>query len=386
VAAAPLSARARRLAAALAALTALVAAGCGGSESSSTQSSGPPPVSSAPPDFYGVAANIADVLEPEDYANMQAAGVRTLRIVFLWPSIQSAAGHPYSWSSIDAKVEAAAMHGIAVQPVLIGTPSFLTGCSERDCQVRLPNKTPEGSAAWQAFLAAAATRYGPDGQFWTEHPELDPQPVRLWEIWNEENNFNSAGQPRVTPQEFTDLLKISREALRRVDPNAETMVGGMFGTPHGSTDPRVTAWGFTQGLYEAGAAPYFDAIALHPYSTKVPGVAYQMNRVRHVMVANGDSQTPMYVTEIGWGSDAAHVNHEFVTTVSGQARNLADAFNVFVSNRKRWNLRGVNWFDWRDPPPGKGLCAFCYSSGLYFNDGTPKPSLAEYKRFALAGS
>jgi hypothetical protein len=371
------------VAAAIALVAALVAAGCGGGGSTSTTP--PPPVPAAPRDFYGVAANINDVFTPADYANMQAAGVKTLRLIFFWPSIQSSRGAAYNWSSLDAKIEAAAEHGIRVLPVFIGTPSFLTGCTERDCQVRLPNKTPAGSTAWQVFLAAAAARYGPQGQFWKEHPGLRPQPVGLWEIWNEENNFNADGAPRATPEEFTDLLRISREALQSVDPHAMTMVGGMFGTPHGSTDPRVTAWGFTQGLYDAGAAPYFDAIALHPYATKVSGIAYQVNKVRQVMDSNGGSETPMFVTEIGWGSDAAHVDHEFVTSVAGQAQNLADAFDLFLANRKRWDLRGVDWFDWRDPPPGKGLCAFCYSSGLYFNDGTPKPALAAYRRFALAG-
>jgi hypothetical protein len=364
-------------------LAALTAAGCGGSGSTSTAP--PPPVPPAPRDFYGVAANINDVLTPADYANMQAAGVKTLRLIFFWPSIQSSLGGAYNWSNIDPKVEAAAKHGIRVLPVLIGTPSFLTGCTERNCQVRLPNKTPEGSAGWRLFLAAAASRYGPQGQFWDEHADLKPQPVGLWEIWNEENNFNASGDPRVTPEEFTDLLRISREALQGVDPHALTMVGGMFGTPHGSTDSRVTAWGFVQGLYDAGAAPYFDAVALHPYAPKPSGIAFQMSRVRDVMNRNDDAQTPMYVTEIGWGSDSANVDHEFVTSVAGQAQNLTDAFDLFLANRKRWDLEGVDWFDWRDPPPGKGLCAFCYSSGLYFNDGTPKPALAAYRRFALAG-
>ncbi len=365
---------------------AVLAAGCGGGSGSSGSTTVPRPVSPAPHDFYGIAANINDVLTPADYENMQAAGVRTLRLVFFWPAIQHSRGGPFDWSHLDPEVEAAAEHGIAVRPVLIGTPSYVTGCSARNCQVRLPNKTPEGAGPWQAFLAGAALQYGPNGQFWQQHPELDPQPIRLWEIWNEENNFNAAGQPRATPEEFTNLLKISRHALRAIDPGAETMVGGMFGTPHGSTDPRVTAWGFTKGLYAAGAAPYFDAVAVHPYSTKASGIAFQMNKVRDVMVANDDSRTPMYVTEIGWGSDAAHVDHEFVTTVAGQARNLGAAFDLFLQNRERWNLQAVDWFDWRDPPPGRGQCAFCYSSGLYFNDGKPKPALAVYRRFALAGS
>ena len=35
------------------------------------------------------------------------------------------------------------------------------------------------------YLAALVERYGPDGTFWTDHPELPKHPLREWQIWNE---------------------------------------------------------------------------------------------------------------------------------------------------------------------------------------------------------
>jgi hypothetical protein len=139
-------------------------------------------------------------------------------------------------------------------------------------------------------------------------------------------------------------------------------------------------------VYAAGAAPYFDGVAMHPYATNEQGVKRQLRRLHKVVAANGEPNTPMYITEIGWGSDSAHVKHFLVKSRAGQAERLGRTFNLLLRNRARWDIQGVDWFSWRDPPPGKGLCAFCYSAGLYTDDGHAKPSLRAYKRFALAPS
>ena len=43
--------------------------------------------------------------------------------------------------------------------------------------------------AWRAFVKAAVRRYGPHGQFWTQHPELPNDPIRTWQVWNEPNHY-----------------------------------------------------------------------------------------------------------------------------------------------------------------------------------------------------
>jgi hypothetical protein len=66
-----------------------------------------------------------------------------------------------------------------------------------------------------------------------------------------------------------------------------------------------------------------------------------------------------------------------------QKRNLARSFGLLTNHRRRWRIGGVYWFQWQDPKhPPPGLCAFCYSSGLYKADGeTAKPALSAYERF-----
>ena len=48
---------------------------------------------------------------------------------------------------------------------------------------------------------------------------------------------------------------------------------------------------------------YFEVAALHPYASDVNHVRIEIQSFRNVMVNHGDRATPLWITEIGWGSD-----------------------------------------------------------------------------------
>ncbi len=377
----------RALAAVAAASLALTAGACAGSSQTSTRTTIVPVQPTGgplPSDFYGVNVDSTLTLRAKDFARMERAGVRTLRMQFFWPSIQQSRRGPYSWAHIDFVVAEAATHGITVLPTLFGTPPFETGCDSRDCQVRLPIANTRQRRDWSAFVRAAAERYGPNGTLWTEASRLAYHPIPTWQIWNEPNNFNAQGKPRDTGEQYARLVELSHKAVTAVDPDAQVILAGMFGTPNATSNPQVTAWGFLRHVYAAGAGPDFDGVAMHPYAESVRGVRDQLSHLHRVIAADGEPNTPVYVTEFGWGSDRAHVKHFLVKSRAGQARRLAKTFNLLLKKRARWDIQGVDWFSWRDPPHGKGLCGFCYSAGLYTHDGRPKPSLRAYRRFTRA--
>jgi hypothetical protein len=338
-----------------------------------------------PKAFYGVVQSGS--LPDAAFSSMHDAGVGSTRFQVSWPSVQFEPNGQFNWGPIDATVSGAARQHIDLLPLLYGTPSFEAGgCSSQSCEKRLPVHTAAQRAGWTAFVRAAAERYGPHGEFWKFFRGKVPyDPITHWEIWNEQNNPNQ-GNPASS---YAKLLALTHSAIRSVDPSAELVVGGMFGTPKGSTQTGVTAWSYVDQLYADGAAPNFDAVALHPYSPSIRGIRYQIKKVREAMDAHRDASAPILVTELGWGSSkASHAGTgsrgaAFNVGLAQQAAKLTQSFRLLTNNRESWNIAGVYWYTWQDPlNPPNGLCAFCYSSGLYEADGTtPKPALHAFERF-----
>ena len=86
------------------------------------------------------------------------------------------------------------------------------------------------------------------------------------------------------------------------------------------------------------------------------------------MSFHGDGETPLYVTEMGWGSD---VSSRAGSGGRGPARELDRSFAMLARQRPRWRIGGVWWFSWTDRA---GSCQFCDSAGLLTSGREAKPS------------
>jgi polysaccharide biosynthesis protein PslG len=335
-----------------------------------------------PRSFYGTVA--ATPLTQSDFDRMGDARVGSLRLGVYWPTVQPEHRGPLNWGGIDQAVAAAGREHILVLPILYGTPAYeANGCTRHSCSAHIRFKTKAQRRDWQAFVTAAVRRYGPNGDFWSANPGVPYEPITRWQIWNEQNNpgqRNPAGR-------YATLLKSADRTIHAVDPRAQTVLGGMLGTPRGGR--RRTAWNYLGRLYKAGAGQHFDAAALHPYSRAIPRIRTQIKRMRRVLRHHHDGDRQILITEIGWGSSRKRhpgTNARgavFNVNPKQQRRNLARSFDLLTNNRRSWRIGGVYWFQWKDPKdPPPGLCAFCYSAGLYRADGeTAKPALSAYERF-----
>jgi hypothetical protein len=220
---------------------------------------------------------------------------------------------------------------------------------------------------WSKLLREAARRYGPNGSFWEESPELPFLPVRRWEIWNEENIVTFADEP--DPVGFARLIRISGRALRRIDPGAEVILGGFFGRPL-QIPPNMGSGEFLSRLYRVrDVKRYFDGVALHPYVARARAMGAQIENLRRIMRVHHDARTPIYVTELGWGSHSGPTRWE--RGLYGQARQLERAFAMLSANRLRWRVGGAWWFTWTDVG---GSCGFCRSAGLLTERRKAKPA------------
>jgi hypothetical protein len=325
-----------------------------------------------PPGFWGV----NPVAVPTDAQVQQIAtgGVGTIRVPLNWAEIQPTAGSGPDWSSFDTLMEAPVRHHVQVLPVIWGSPSWVAGA---------PSDLPlAGLAQWDQFLREAVARYGPNGTFWTEHGALSPnplpyQPIKLWQIWNEPNFFYFSNP--VSPAAYAKLVVSSHAAIAAADPGAKVLLGGMFATPANPPPEAYSAVEFLERLYaRKGIKSSFDGVALHPYARNVASLATNVEAVRATMAANGDAATGLWITEIGWGSASGG---PFQKGVKGQAQELSKSFSLFLEQRNRWRLKGVDWWSLTDDP-SPGACNFCNHTGLFTAGFRPKPAWARFSALA----
>jgi Beta-galactosidase len=333
------------------------------------------PAGAVPRSFFGIAPQTA--LGPEDTSRMRQARVGAIRVPVVWSSVQPRPRAEYNWTGLDETVEVAARDGISVFPFIYGAPRWLGK------PTRLPVDSARARNAWSAFLTAAVERYGPRGEFWSEHSSggdfVPRTPIRSWQIWNEENFFYFT-RP-ASPGRYARLLKVSHRAIRQADRGAKTIAGGLFGNPRQRPPAAMKATEFLERLYRVrGARSWFDGIALHPYVPDVPSLRTEVEALRRVAVRNRDAGVGLYLTEMGWGSARPNRQASFELGLRGQAQALTDAYRYLIPNRRRLNLKQVFWFSWKDAPG----CNFCDSAGLFRRGGKfrPKPAWRAFRRAA----
>jgi hypothetical protein len=306
-----------------------------------------------------------------DFELMREAGISSVRLPLYWHGTQTKS--PYladpGWRGFDREVAIAARAEIRIMPFVFGTPSWAA-----EEPIVLPVETPLQRWGWVSFLRAAVDRYGAGGEFWKEHPELPYLPFKRWEIWNEQNIVTWSREQN--PAKFAMLLRMSGRVLRRADPGAEAIIGGFFGRPL-QIPPNLAAANYLDRIYAAGNVKrWFDGVGLHPYVARAGAMKWQIEGLRRVMRAHGDARTPIYVTELGWGSNPGPTRWE--RGLRGQARELDRAFSMISANRARWRVGGLWWFTWSDEG---GSCSFCSSSGLLTADRKAKPSWYRFNRW-----
>lgn len=315
-----------------------------------------------PRGFVGISPQSA--AKASDMKLMREAGITSMRQSLFWNGVQSRS--PFlseaNWGNFDHEIELAAEEGIRIMPVVWGSPEW---AAEDPADV--PVETPRQRASWARFLHAAVERYGPYGSFWIDHPDLPFLPIHRWEIWNEENIVSFATEPN--PEKFATLIRISGRALHRADPDAQVIIGGFFGRPL-QVPPNVHSGDFLQRIYRArNVKRFFDGVGLHPYVADTRAMGTQLRNLRRIMRSHHDAATPIYITELGWGSDSGPTRWE--RGLYGQANQLSRSFAMISANRLRWRLAGVWWYAWSDEG---GTCSFCGSAGLLTADREAKPS------------
>jgi polysaccharide biosynthesis protein PslG len=322
----------------------------------------PAPAGEPPPGFFGVVPQ--GPLSTADLERMEGT-VETLRIPIYWTNCEPRPGE-FDFSVPDAEIAAAAARGIQVMPFVYGTPSWLAA------KPAIPPTSGPALAAWEEFLGKLVERYGSAGTLWEEVPRS--RPILRWQIWNEPN-FVLFWAPKPSPEGYARLLRRSARTIRAADPRAKIVMAGVAPVGAG-TKPSLFV---RQLLRRPGVRGSFDFAALHPYSSNMGELNYQLQLMRSALAAGGADRKPLLVTEIGVAS-GGFVRSVFVKGISGQAHYLRRAYGRLLEMRRRWHIAGIDWFTWEDASAPDRYCSFCQGAGLLDVSGQPKPAWEAFRQ------
>ena len=272
------------------------------------------------------------------FARMARAGVETVRADFSWAAAQPTAGSPVSFAYTDTLVAEASLHHVGILPVVIGAPAWARSSSER-------YSPPQDPSEYAGYLTALIQRYGPSGSFWAANPRIPRLPLRDWQIWNEEDLtfwFNTGGAD--WGPGYVGLLQAAFRAAKQADPGSHVVLGALTNFSYRDLTH----------LYQLGAGPYFDVVALDPYTHRAQGVDQIVLLNRRVMRQHGDAHKPIWATEVGLpaAKGKIHSRTGLQTTSSGMARFLSNAYGSLAKNRAKLGLQRVYWFSWITPYTG----------------------------------
>ncbi len=295
----------------------------------------------------------------DDIASMN---IGWLRFDIDWSSVQPSGPDYYDWSEIDRLVAGANVRNIKLLPIIDNVPAWarISGCHTAWCP-------PADDNTFANFVSTVVRRYSSKG-------------ITTWEIWNEPN-MRGFWKPVPNPGAYAELLRAVFLVIKKQESSATVILGGL-----GSADPDygdIYAAGFLSSIYKAGAGPYFDAVAFHPYSypgepssdfprNSWPQMLQTGSGLLSVMASNGDSYKKIWLTEFG-----APTGGPDSVTEDGQASIIQDAVGLWRN------------YDWAGP-----LFVYTYKDsgtnpntnenffGLLRYNGTQKPAYNLLKNFA----
>jgi hypothetical protein len=336
-----------------------------------------------PSNFWGVVPQAYP--SAEQFQRLQRGGVESVRASISWDAVQPRAGGPFDWSSVDSTVRGAVAAHLDVLPFLSGAPSWAVPTDRRyDSPKTLPVRNGRQRSGWTRFVKAAILRYGPRGSFWAENPEVPKRPVRVWQIWNEENFEYFVARPN--PAEYGKLVKLSYAAVKGADHGARIVLGGLFARPKEATFKRrpplaYFATDFLEQMYRStpGIKGKFNGVALHPYTGSYQRLSPYIEEVRDVLKENHDAGKALWLTELGWSSERPTHGNSFAKGPGGQKAQLTGAFRLLKAHQRKWRIARVYWFSVEDRA---GACNFCGGSGLFGESFQPKPAWYAYAHFA----
>ena len=333
-----------------------------------------------PQGFFGVMYDhgiekARDDVQDAQWDLMASSGVETVRTVFDWSEAQpKGRGTAFDFERTDGVVRRAALRNLDVLPIVFYAPRWARAYRDRF------TSPPKSRADYVTYLAALVERYGPEGTFWSDHPELPKRPLREWQIWNEPHLPAYWDAPENGPYGYAKnyplLLRASYNIVKSLDPGAKIVLAGLT----------QRAWEEIEVLYRRGIKRYFDVAALQIFPQTVKRSVKATKFFRDAIRKRGDGRKPIYLTEITWPASKGRtqgIKYQSQETPRGMAAKLSQMYRAMVTRRRSLGVGKVFWYTWSSPY-GRGGSIFNYAGLQRFDEGgfEPQPALGAYQRSA----
>ena len=268
----------------------------------------------------------------------------------------------YNWDHPDTVIRHASRQGLTVVARIGFVPQWAR---------------PEGSS--DSFLTPQ--HYGDLGDFVYAFAQRYRGQVSHLIVWNEPNLSLEWGFRAPDPAEYAQMLRVAFARAKQGNPEV-TILGGALAPTLGAPDATGDL-AYLQGMYDAGAAPYFDVLAVHAYGWRFPPQeppapdAITFSRIellREIMVRNGDASKPVMITEGGWN------DHPRWTKAVRSGQRIAYTLQAYDIAWREWDwCQAVAWWTFRYPRPQPGYPDYFTFVTVDF---TLKPIYLEVKRYA----
>ena len=304
---------------------------------------------------YPEESTTMDIIK-KDMELLKRSNVDLLRISFGWDAIE-AEKDQYDWLFWDDYVKMAVdEYGITLIPYICYTPLW----NSRGDTLWFWNDQPLDFDEFGEFMFDLVTRY--------------KDYIKTWELWNEPDLdiYWDTGDVEA----FAKFIKIGSEAVKKADPEAKVVLGGMAYHAH-----------FLEELFkDHGLSPYIDIVNIHNYfetwsELPVENIDQNINDMYSVIEKYGDNQA-LWMAEVGYStfrqgsyvSESYHAYYDYEHTPEYQAVDLFKRLTLAVAEEK---LSAIAWYEIKDLQPSDEVIGDNYNNrhlGIAYADFTPKPA------------
>ena len=295
-----------------------------------------------------------------DFDVLRRTGTKLLRFGVGWDGIEQAPGR-YDWKLLDEIVATAEREGVTLLPYVCYTPEWAASGSEDFWR-----EPPRNLERFGSFMHAVASRYR--GR------------VKSWELWNEPDNRDYW---RGSPKQFAAMFKSGARAVRRGDPDAAVVLGGLTQPPQSRFfQAAVNRHDLARWLHVLNFHAYLETWDSAPAEELPRRIADYTRALKRR--SPGARQPDVWLAEFGYSSLAPRDGRVSAWVRARAAHEHTPEFQAVALLRQHFlalaagQLSLTAWFRIHDLPAGEGVIGDDNNRhfGLIDTTGAPKPAFA----------